>query len=96
MDREAVAVKSVKDIQPNEKRWLEGVLGQTIREDQQILIMVITPGEMPTESARREALSGLERTWDRVQEHMREQGIGAAEFDAAVDEAMEHVRRREP
>jgi hypothetical protein len=38
----------------------------------------------------------MEQIQAQVQRHMQEHGITEEQFDAAVDEAMEHVRRREP
>jgi hypothetical protein len=96
MEHDPIAVQSVKDIQDTGKRWLEGVLGQPLRDSQQVFIMAFTPGVIPTEAARRDARAGLEQTWARVEKHLNEQGIKAEEYDAAVDEAMRHVRRREP
>src|SRR5438067_11337253 len=96
MEREPIAVQSVKDIQATGKRWLEEVLGHHLGDNQQVFIMVFTPGAEPTEAARAQARAGLEQTWERVEKHMQQHGISEAEFDDAVDEAMKQVRRREP
>lgn len=96
MEREPVAVQSVKDIQASGKRWLEDVLGRQLESNQQVFIMVFTPGVVPSDERRREALAGLERTWEQVEKHMKAHGITADEFDTAVDEAMEHVRPWKP
>lgn len=96
MEREPVAVQSVKDIQASGKRWLEDVLGRHLENNQQVFIMVFTPGVVPSDERRREALAGLEKTWERVEKHMKDRGNTADEFDAAVDEAMEHVRPWQP
>ena len=93
---ESIAVKNVKDLQETGKHWLEGVLGQHLQENQQVFIMLFTPGVEPDEATRRKAIEGLQETWSQVDQHVRDHGISDAEFDAAVDEAMEHVRRREP
>lgn len=95
MDRE-IALQSVKDIQPTGKHWLEDVLGQHLRDNQQVFIMVFTPGAEPTETARARARAGLEQTWSRVEKHLQEHGISEADFDEAVDEAAREVRRRQP
>ena len=96
MEREPVALQCVKDMQPAGRGWLEHVLGQHLRDNQQVLIMVFTPGVEPTEAARARARAGLEQTWSRVEKHMQEHGISEAEFDEAVDEAAREVRRRQP
>ena len=96
MERTPVSIQSVKDIQDSGKRWLEELLGQRLRENQQVFIMVFTPGIPPTEAARQEARAGLEQTWAKVERHMQDQGVTGEEFDAAVDEAVDQIRRREP
>src|SRR5947199_2387513 len=95
MEQLPITVESVKDIQATGKRWLEDVLGHHLRDNQQVFIMVFTPGAEPTEAARAQARAGLEQIGARVDEHMQEHGITEAEFDDAVDDAMKHVRRRE-
>lgn len=92
---ESIAVKNVKDIQATGKNWLEGVLGQHLEENQQVFIMLFTPGVEPDEVTRRAALDRMEKSWAKVGEHMEEHGITPEEFDAGVDEAMEQTRRRE-
>lgn len=92
---ESIAVKNVKDIQATGKHWLEGVLGQNLQENQQVFIMLFTPGVEPDEATRRQALDRIEKTWANVGKHMDEQGISPEEFDDGVDEAMEQTRRRE-
>jgi hypothetical protein len=96
MEREHIAVQNVKDLQTSGKHWLEDVLGQRLRDNQQVFIMVFTPGVVPSDAARREAIPGLQQTWDQVERHQREHGITGEEFDAAVDEAVQDIRRREP
>jgi hypothetical protein len=92
MEREAIAVQSVKDLQASGKRWLEDVLGRHLEENQRVFIMVFTPGVIPSDAARREALAGLEATWADVEKHRKEHGIDDKDFDSAVDEAMRHLR----
>ena len=96
MKNELLSVQNVKDLQDSGKRWLEGVLGQHLKESQQVFIMVFTPGVEPDEATRRQALTNVERTMAEVERNLTEDGVTGNEFDAAVDEAMEDVRRREP
>ena len=92
MDHELLTVQNVKDLQDGGKRWLEDVLGQNLRENQQVFIMVFTPGVEPDEATRRQARAGLERTFQKTEQYADEHGITADEVDAAADEAMRHVR----
>lgn len=95
MEHELLTVRNVKDLQDSGKRWLEDVLGQNLKESQQVFIMVFTPGVEPDEATRRQALAGVERTMAEVEQNLTEQSVTDEEFDATVDEAMEDVRRRE-
>jgi hypothetical protein len=88
--------RSVSEIQEGEKAWLESLLGQPLREHQQVFIMVFTPGVVPDEATRRAAVARMERTFERADAHARARGVSAEEADDAVQEAMDHVRPAEP
>jgi hypothetical protein len=92
MEPEPVAVRSVKDIQAGGRRWPEDVLGQNLRENQQVFIMVLTPGREPDEETRRRARAALDETFRKTGAYAQEHGITDAEIDAAIEEAMGHVR----
>ncbi len=94
MDQSLIAVESVRNLEASGKRWLEGVLGQPLQENQQVFIMVISPGTEPDEADRRRARAGLEATFQKTEAYARAQGIGDDEIDEAVREAMRHVRSR--
>ena len=94
MEHEPVAVQSVKDIPSGGRRWLEDVLGQHLRENQQVFIMVFPPGREPDEEARRQARAALDKTFRETEAYAQEHGITDAETDAAIREAMDHVRPR--
>lgn len=95
MENELVPVQNVKDLQDSGKQWLETVLGHDLKENQQVYIMVFTPGIEPDAAAKRQGLGALQQVWNRVDGNLQGNAVTGAEFDAAVDEAMEHVRRRE-
>ena len=94
MEHESLTIQNVKDLQDNGKRWLENVLGQHLKENQQVFIMVFTPGVEPDEATRRQALANVKQTMTQVEKNLTEQGVTEDEFNAAVDEAMEDVRPR--
>ena len=96
MEKEPLTIQSVKNLQDSGKRWLEDVLGQLLRENQQVFIMVFTPGVEPDEASRRQALASVKQTMTHVEGNLAVGGVTSEEFDAAVDEAMEDVRRRDP
>ena len=95
MEHEPLTIQNVKDLQDNGKRWLENVLGQHLKENQQVFIMVFTPGVEPDEASRRQALASVKQTMTQVEKNLTDEGVPGDEFDAAVDEAMEDVRRRD-
>jgi hypothetical protein len=53
-------------------------------------------GVKPDEVARRQALAVVETTMAIVHKNLAEQGVTDKQFDAAVDEAIQQVRRRDP
>jgi hypothetical protein len=93
---EQVTLHDVQDIQADKRVWLEGLLGQQIRQNQHVFIMVFTPGAVPDERTRGTAAARIERTLDAAERHAAERGITAEEADDAVAEAMQHVRPRHP
>jgi hypothetical protein len=94
MENEAVAIRSVKDLPDSGKEWLETLLGR-LQENQQVFVMAFSPGVEPDAAAKQQGLAAVRQVWDRVGTKMRDQGVAGEDFDAAVDEAMEHVRRRD-
>jgi hypothetical protein len=95
MEHELLTVRNVKDLQDNGKCWLENMLGQHLRENQQVFIMVFTPGVEPDDASRRKALANVKQTMTEVEKNLADQCVTDEQFDAAVDAAMENVRPRE-
>jgi len=93
-DMEQVTLHNVQDIQADKRVWLENLLGQEIRENQQVFICVFTPGAVPDEQTRQAAAARIARTLDAADRHAAERGISAQDADAAVAEAMEQIRPR--
>jgi hypothetical protein len=92
MEPMPVIVEDVKNLQPNGKRLLEGLLGQQLQQNQQVFIMVLSPGSEPDEDARRRARAGLEITFGNTAAYAQQHGIEDKEVDAAIREAMDNVR----
>jgi len=93
---ETLTVRNVNGMQGDKKAALEGLLGQELRNDQQVFIMVFTPGAVPDEEVRRASAERIERTLAAAEQRAAERGISADDSDAAVDEAMEQIRPRRP
>lgn len=92
MERAPIVVEDVRNLQANGKRLLEDLLGRQLQENQQVFIMVLSPGTEPDEEARRRARAGLEAIFHKAEAYAREHGIADAEIDAAIQEAMANVR----
>jgi hypothetical protein len=82
----------VSDIPGSGRAFIEQLLGRPLENDQRVFIMAYTP---PADFAARSAAR------DRLQQFLAaqasraaRQGITANEADAAVEEAMRHVRPR--
>jgi len=85
---------NVSDMQGDQRQWLESNLGCQLRASQQVMILVLNPGVVPSEETRREALSEVHRISEKAANNLEDQGVSPEDADAAVDEAMEHLRRR--
>lgn len=95
MQNEFVAVQNVKDLQNTDKQWLENLLGHHLEQNQQVYIMVFTPGIEPDATAKRHGLAVMQQTWNHVEGNLQDKGVTGGEFDAAIDEAMQQLRRRD-
>lgn len=90
---DGVAVRDVKRLPSAEKRSLENIVGRPLGDDQQVFVLAFTPGAVPSAPAREEAMTGIAQTWKKVEENLGKHPTTEEEFDAAIDEAVKHVRR---
>lgn len=86
--------RNVDEIPEASRRSLESLLGRQLEENQRVFIMVLGPAGAPSEATRRSAAVGLRDIIAMAERHMIAEGVSEEEADAAVTEAMEHVRRR--
>ena len=87
-------VRNVNEIEAAERQVYEQVLGQQLRDNQQVIIRVLTPGVMPDKPTRDAALQRAAEIARQGREHAASQGVSEEQIDAALDEALEHVRSR--
>ena len=87
-------IRNVSDIGGDPRRWLESNLGQPLRENQQVMILVLNVGSEPDEETRRQAREELRAIQAEAAANISAQGVSPEEFDAVVDEAIAEVRRR--
>ena len=92
MEQSLIAVQSVRNLQAGGKRLLEDILGQQLQENQQIFIMVLSPGTEPDETSRHQTRAGLEAAFQKTETYACEHDIDDGEIDAAIREAMSHIR----
>jgi hypothetical protein len=86
--------RAVNDLPEPERRSLEHLLGCPLEANQQVFVMVLAAGETPDRETRRAAAESIRHTLAEVDQHRAKSGTSDDEFDAAVDEAMHHVRPR--
>ena len=91
---EAMVTRNVNEISPPARRTLEDLLGRQLEANQQVFLMVLSPSHKPDAETRRQAAESIRRTLSQVDRHVAAHGISGEQVDAAVDEAMEHVRPR--
>jgi len=87
--------RNVTEIPEASRRSLEDLLGQQLRADQRVFIMVLDSPSVPDEEQRGSAAAGLRKIIAAAQSHADRAGVSDEELDASVDEAMAHVRRRQ-
>lgn len=82
------ALRKVKELPADTRHAMESILGRSLHEDEAISVNVYRPA--PTGAAREEASRRLLERIDKTAQ--RVQGVPEAEIDAAIDEAVDHVR----
>ena len=87
-------VRNVADIEGNERHIYESVLGQQLRDHQQVIIRVISPGVVPDEAVRDSALDEACEIAKRGRTNAAAQGMTEEEVNATIDEAIKEVRRQ--
>jgi len=92
---ESTSSVNVSDLPAPERQTLEGMLGQHLNSDQRVLIMAYTPDALPEKSVRETARTGLQELFEKVDEQAQAHGIVPEEAEAALEEAMQHVRPRD-
>lgn len=86
----------MSDLAADDRRSVEHLLGRPLQEDQQVYVVAFTPGVVPDESTRKRALAGMRQAFAAAEQHAQAHGIEDTEIDAAVEEALEHIRYGQP
>ena len=100
-DREASNVKQdatcmAKDVAPSARAWLYEIFGRELSDEERLRISLVSAEDVRTASDadREKAWETIRRILDRAAENAA--SVPDDDFDAAVDEAMAHVRPRHP
>ncbi|HEX5445021.1 MAG TPA: hypothetical protein VFW87_14380 [Pirellulales bacterium] len=88
----ASVICKVHDIEADQRRWLEGIVGQPLHENQQVVIQVIDAGVEPSMEQRKSSLAEAAEIARRGRANAAAQGATEHEVDAAIDEALRQVR----
>jgi len=81
-------LRRVGELPVDARHAMEGLLGRPLRDDEAVAVNVYKPA--PTDAARDEASWRLRERIDITAQKV--QGVPEAEVDAAIDEAVDHVR----
>ena len=89
---ENIAIQKASQIDTAAREWLQRLFGRNLSEDEEVTIFVPVPHGAPTAEQRSAALCRASGVLDKSAENM--QGVSDEEFDEALDEAMQHIRKR--
>ena len=88
---DSISVQKAADIDVPAREWLQRLFGRSFAEDEQVTIFVATPHAAPSAQDRRAAFKRMNHVLDKAAENMKD--VPDDEFDDAVDEAMQHIRK---
>lgn len=82
--------RTVHEIDPAAKAWIERSLGHALAEDQTVIVTL--PDGKAEAEAWKVAWEGIHRILDRAADNLR--AVSDEEFDAAIEEAVGKTRPR--
>jgi len=85
---------NVANLSEASRENIEELLGAKLEANQRIYIVVDAPLSGPSQAKRTAAAQRIASIISQAQAHADSRGIPDAEIDAAVEEAMAHVRGR--
>jgi len=89
---ENVSITWARELPPSARTVIEHLLGRNLSDDEEVSVMALDPHPAPSGQARRASAERLRAALDRLRD--KAQPASQEEFEAAVDEAMNHVRPR--
>jgi len=85
-----IAIHKANELPSDARRVVERVLGRVLEPDEEVSIMAFSPHDAPTGEARQKLARQLEDRITRTAESVRH--VPDDEQEAAIDEALNHVR----
>lgn len=85
-----VSVQKASELPPRLKSDVEQLLGRPIDADEEVSIVALPPQQVPPSENRSVVARSLEAFLNRRAE--KTQDVSDQEIDAAIDEALDHVR----
>jgi hypothetical protein len=85
-----IAIHRANELPSDARLVVERVLGRALRPEEEVSIMAFSPHDAPTGEERQQLAQQLEDRIARTSESARQ--ISDSEQEAAIDEAVSHVR----
>ncbi len=85
-------IHNVKDLPPEKRRGFEAALGETLRDDQCLLVVVVSPGVEPGDEQRAAALADMRKLGVQGEKHRETLPVSVEDANQILEEAMESVR----
>ena len=91
---DSITIQKAGSLEVSAREWLGRLFGRSLQAEEEVTILVLPPHSASSTDQRQAAMQRIERVLDRSAEQMKE--VPDSKFEAAVDEAMKHVRKRHP
>ncbi|NIL98950.1 MAG: hypothetical protein GTO53_13365 [Planctomycetales bacterium] len=89
---DSIFVQKAGQIASPAREWLQNLFGRTLGEDEHVTIFVATPHAAPAAEDRRAAFERMNKVLDEAAKRMKD--VSDEDFNEAVDDAFEDIRRR--
>jgi hypothetical protein len=90
------ATRTVEQMLPDERRLLEGILGEPLLQDEQVAIVRYRRPLQSDGPQKAAARAGLLALMEKAHQSAIAHGVTDEEADAAIDEAIEAIRHGKP
>jgi hypothetical protein len=87
-------LRKARELAAPVKAAIEGLLGRPLQDDEQVSVRAYRRHKAPRGDARRKAARRLEEHLERMASKVKD--VSEREMEAALDEALDHVRPKRP